>query len=93
VNDHNVVRRAADVRSFLSQQASDNPIRTVLVALGAGYIVGGGLTSPLTGRILKMGLRFVSVPLLAQLVGGMVQAQPLDSIRNDHKQEHEQKAG
>ncbi|MDZ4697277.1 MAG: hypothetical protein SGI86_19220 [Deltaproteobacteria bacterium] len=93
MNERNVVQRAVDARSFLVDQANENPIRTILVALGAGFIVGGGLTSPLTGRILKIGLRFVSVPLLAQVVGGMARGQSFDSDRNDQKQEHEQKAG
>lgn len=92
MNERNhLVQRAADARTFLGQQANDNPIRTVLVALGAGYIIGGGLTSALTARIFKIGMRFVSMPMLAQVVGQMVQAQPSGSNRNDHKQE--QKVG
>jgi len=38
---------------------TDHPARTVGMAVGAGYLLGGGLFSRLTGRILGTGARLV----------------------------------
>ncbi|HEY5678094.1 MAG TPA: hypothetical protein VIR81_14970, partial [Myxococcales bacterium] len=55
-----------------------NPIGMVLAAAGIGYFLGGGLFSPVTGKLVKIGLRVALIPLvksqLANLAGA--QAQP-----------------
>jgi len=55
-----------------------NPIGMVLAAAGIGYFLGGGLFSPMTGKLVKIGLRVALIPLvksqLANLAGQ--QAQP-----------------
>jgi hypothetical protein len=52
------------------RQARKHPGRTVAIALGAGYLIGGGLASRLTARVigagLRLGLRMVSLPLVSQ---------------------------
>lgn len=55
---------------FLAREAADRPLRTTLLTLGMGYVVGGGLFSPLTARLfgtsLKVGLRVLALPAIAK---------------------------
>jgi ElaB/YqjD/DUF883 family membrane-anchored ribosome-binding protein len=48
----------------------EHPWRALGLALGAGYIAGGGLFTPLTGRLLytglKMGFKVAALPLLRE---------------------------
>ncbi len=50
----------------MSGQVQAHPLRTVAVAAGVGYLLGGGLFSPLTGRLLRIGLRALVVPLVTR---------------------------
>jgi hypothetical protein len=47
-----------------------HPFGTVAAALGIGYVLGGGLFTPLTGRIVRLGvrigLRLAVLPMLKQ---------------------------
>jgi hypothetical protein len=56
----------------LSRQTKEHPVRSVAFALGAGYVLGGGLFSPLTARIVgaavRIGLRLAFVPLVTQSI-------------------------
>jgi hypothetical protein len=55
-----------------------NPIGMVALAAGLGYVLGGGLFSPATGKLVKIGLRVALIPLLkgqlANLAGAMSDA-------------------
>jgi hypothetical protein len=59
-----------------------HPYGTVAAALGIGYVLGGGLFTPLTGGIVRLGvrigLRLAVLPLLRQEV-----AQLVDAIEDD----------
>ena len=50
------------------EMVEQHPLRALGMALGAGYVVGGGLLSPLTGRILygalRVGFRLAALPLV-----------------------------
>src|SRR5580692_10583995 len=72
-----VAKRSSEARErlgtwieTLAQEAREHPIRTVAVALGVGFVLGGGLFSRLTARIVgtgaRIGLRMAVVPLMAQ---------------------------
>jgi hypothetical protein len=54
----------------LARQTEEHPFRSVAVALGAGYVLGGGLFSPLTARVagaaVRIGLRLAIVPFVTQ---------------------------
>jgi len=52
--------RAIDLRGRVQR----NPIGMVLGAAGVGYVLGGGLFSPLTGKVLRIGLRLALIPLV-----------------------------
>jgi ElaB/YqjD/DUF883 family membrane-anchored ribosome-binding protein len=41
----------------LEGRVNRNPYGTIAAAVGIGYVLGGGLFSPLTARIVKLGLR------------------------------------
>jgi hypothetical protein len=72
-----MVEEAKAFGSALSSKASDlsealdlrgrvqrHPIGMVLAAVGVGYVLGGGLFSATTGRLMKIGMRLALVPLI-----------------------------
>jgi hypothetical protein len=46
----------------LTEQVAKNPYAAVAAALGVGYVVGGGLFTPTTARLLRLGMKLASVP-------------------------------
>ena len=54
-----------------------HPYGTVAAAVGIGYVLGGGLFSPLTARIVRLGirigLRLAVLPLVKQEIAEMVE--------------------
>ena len=48
----------------LNGRVQRNPIGMVAIALGVGYLLGGGLFSPTTSRLLRLGVRLALVPIL-----------------------------
>jgi len=58
------LKRAADIDGRVQR----NPYGTVAAALGVGFVLGGGLFTPLTARIVGLGLRVgVRLALLPML--------------------------
>ncbi len=59
-------------RGALLDQTNGHPARTMALALGAGYVLGGGLFSALTGRVVatgvRLGLRLAVVPFMSQSI-------------------------
>jgi cation transporter-like permease len=51
-----------------------NPIGMVLAAAGIGYVLGGGLFSSMTSRLLKVGIRLALVPVIKSQLGAMSDA-------------------
>ena len=41
-----------------------NPYGVLAVAAGIGYLLGGGLFTPLTGRIVHLGIRLAALPFV-----------------------------
>jgi hypothetical protein len=50
-----------------------HPVRSVLLAAGAGYLLGGGFAAPLTRRLTRLGLRMLLVPLLEEPTASFVE--------------------
>ena len=61
---------AVDVRGRVRR----HPYGMVFAALGAGYVLGGGLFSPLTFRLLGIGARLAAVPLIKKELLGFAVA-------------------
>jgi len=59
--------RSIDLRGRVER----HPIGMMFAALGVGYVLGGGLFSPMTGRLLKVGMRLALVPLIKSQIGGL----------------------
>ena len=60
--------RAIDLRGRVQR----NPIGMALAALGVGYVLGGGLFSPLTGRVVRIGIRLALIPLVKSQLSNIV---------------------
>jgi hypothetical protein len=71
----------------LSRRMDQHPYRTLAAALGTGYILGGGLFSPVTRRLvgagLKIGLRVAAVPLLKEQISELLFGSNEDERRNE----------
>jgi ElaB/YqjD/DUF883 family membrane-anchored ribosome-binding protein len=65
---------AIDIKGRVRRQ----PYGTLAAALGIGYVLGGGIFTPLTARIVRLALRFgvraAFVPLLKDQVAGLAEA-------------------
>jgi len=59
--------------STLARQTQQHPGRTVALTFGAGFILGGGLFSPLTARLVgvgvRLGLRLLVLPRVVEGLG------------------------
>jgi hypothetical protein len=63
-------KRAVAWKATLQRELEERPERSAAIALGAGYVIGGGLFSPLTARLvgagLRIALRLALIPLATQ---------------------------
>ena len=59
--------RTLDLRGRVDR----HPIGMVFAAMGVGYVLGGGLFSPFTARLLKIGVRLALVPILKSQLGAL----------------------
>jgi len=68
-------RRVDEWADVIRRQAKEHPGRSVALALGAGYVLGGGLFSALTARLVGAGARFALrvalVPMLTQSLAAL----------------------
>jgi hypothetical protein len=57
----------ADVERYLSDRVRNQPYSTLGAAAGVGYVLGGGLRSPLTAVLLGAAARLASVLVVREL--------------------------
>ncbi|WP_163996982.1 hypothetical protein [Pyxidicoccus caerfyrddinensis] len=50
-----------------------NPYGMMAAAIGVGYVLGGGLFTPLTARIIRLGVRLAALPLVKDELMGMAE--------------------
>jgi len=48
----------------LKGRVDRNPYGMIAIALGAGYLLGGGLFTATTGRLFRLGLKVAAVPMV-----------------------------
>jgi hypothetical protein len=48
----------------LAEKVEQSPYGMIAAALGVGYVVGGGLFTPTTSRLLGLATKLLSVPLV-----------------------------
>ncbi len=58
----------------LAKEMSERPYAVLGLGVLAGYVLGGGLFSRLTGRFLATGLRVVALPLATRAAVTLVQS-------------------
>ena len=60
----------------LGRQTRQHPGRTVALTFGAGFILGGGLFSPLAARLVgvgvRLGLRLLVLPVVTERLGALI---------------------
>ena len=57
----------------LKGRVERNPYGMMAAALGVGYILGGGLFTPTTARIIRLGVRLAALPFVKDELIGMVE--------------------
>ncbi|WP_373048932.1 hypothetical protein [Vulgatibacter sp.] len=62
-------------RLDVARQLQEHPYRTLAVAAGVGYVLGGGLFTPLTGALVRVGSRAMLLPLLQSALTNMAEAE------------------
>ena len=55
-----------DLGEFLDLRGrtKKNPYAMVAAAVGVGYVLGGGLFTPTTSRLFRLGLRLAAIPMI-----------------------------
>ncbi|OJH40004.1 hypothetical protein [Cystobacter ferrugineus] len=58
----------------LAGRVQRNPYLMVAAALGVGYVLGGGLFTRTTGRLLRLGVRLAALPMVKDELLGIAEA-------------------
>jgi hypothetical protein len=72
-------RNEADLERYLTDRVRQRPYSTLGAAAGIGYVLGGGLRSPLTATLVVMGARFFAEQLLREL-GAVQRSSPITPV-------------
>jgi hypothetical protein len=58
----------------LSGRVQRHPYAMIAAAAGIGYVLGGGLFTSLTARVVRLGLRLAALPLVKDELIGLAEA-------------------
>lgn len=64
------LKRTVDIRGRVER----HPYGMVAAALGVGYVLGGGLFTSFTGRLLRLGFRVAALPMVREELLAMAEA-------------------
>ena len=64
------LRNTLDIRARVER----HPYGMLVLAAGVGYVLGGGLFTPMTGRLVRLGLRLTAVPLMRDELMNLAQS-------------------
>lgn len=70
----------------LSQKVEQSPYGMVAAALGVGYVLGGGLFTPTTMRVLRLGMKLASIPAVKSKLLDVAEA-AVDGVLASQKKE------
>jgi hypothetical protein len=65
----------------LKEQLEEHPYRTLAVAAGLGFVLGGGMLGRVTGQLVATGLRLGIAAMVAPIATQLV-----EQIRGEHPQ-------
>ena len=65
----------------LTQTVKEHPYIAIGIAAAAGYVMAGGLPTPFTRRLIRIGMRAVFVPLAATQLKALTA--PADSLADE----------
>jgi hypothetical protein len=74
VNEAKGTARQLEETLDLRGRVERHPYGMVLAAMGAGYVLGGGLFTPFTGRLVRIGLKLAALPLVKDELVGFAEA-------------------
>lgn len=72
----------------LSDKVEKSPYAMVAAALGIGYVLGGGLFTPTTFRVLRLGMKLASIPAVKDRLLDVAEA-AVDGILEKQKSDNE----
>lgn len=65
-----------DAEAVAREWIAPNPYAALLIAVGVGYVLGGGLPRILSRRVLRLGGRFAADMLVARYLTGAAEPRP-----------------
>jgi hypothetical protein len=71
-----VTRSKEDLGARLGSYLRERPYGSLAIAFGIGYVLGGGLFSRASSRLLGIGARVYGLKLARNLMGQALHAQP-----------------
>ncbi len=71
---HRLYDRIRSSEGSLGQYYQDNPFAVLAAAAGVGYVLGGGLFSPFTKRILRIAMKGMIIPVAGSQLKNMTAA-------------------
>jgi hypothetical protein len=74
---------ATEATGKLREIYDRNPYAVLAAAAGAGYVIGGGLATPFTKRLTRMGLKAVALPMALGKLQELTQAVDLELPEDD----------
>lgn len=74
-------------RLDLRGRVDRNPYGTLLAAVGVGYVLGGGLFTPLTARIVRLGFKLAALPFVKDELIGMAEGAVDNFVRSSRERE------
>jgi len=87
----NSASKARSLADELVRQTREHPGRSIAMAVGVGYVLGGGLFSRLTARIvgtgIRIGLRTALLPFVTEglLVLGQKHTTQKENVKNENQ--------
>lgn len=85
-HDANAALNGVADATGLTEKVEANPYGMMAAALGVGYVLGGGLFTPTTMRLLRMGARLATIPLVRDKLLDMAEA-AIDGLVSQRKKQ------